>query len=108
MNLEAALPRFAHQFEKTDEVRLPGPVRPYEDVERTEFDLGFPNRLPPSEPQADQLCHVKCSFDRCPRTRGGEIETVLKASPFTFLVRSQLPALDRVKGGRGRLRCSFF
>ena len=45
-----------HQLEKADEVRLPGPVRPDADVERTEFDLRVTDRLPPGESQAGKLC----------------------------------------------------
>src|SRR5260370_39914057 len=60
--LEPALPHLVHQLEKADEIGLPGPVRPDEDVERAEFDLRVPDRFPPRESQAGQLCHFTSSF----------------------------------------------
>src|SRR5438132_9139165 len=69
MDLKPATHHLIHQLEKADEVRLPGPVRPDEDVERTEFDLRVPDRLPPRESQAGQLCHFMSSFWRAHRTR---------------------------------------
>ena len=62
--LESTHHHLSHQLEKTDEIRLPGPVRPDEDVERTEFDLRVPDRFPPRQSQAGQLCHFTSSFCR--------------------------------------------
>ncbi|HEY7428177.1 MAG TPA: hypothetical protein VH682_28345 [Gemmataceae bacterium] len=64
LDLESALPRFVHQFEKADEVGLPGPIRPNEDVERTKIDRRIPDRFPPSESQAGQLGHFTPSLRR--------------------------------------------
>src|SRR5260370_41273793 len=65
--LEPALPHLVHQLEKADEIGLPGPVRPDEDVERAEFDHRVPDRFPPRESQAGQLCHFTSSLFRCHR-----------------------------------------
>ena len=55
-------PPLVHHLEKADEIRFPGPVHSDEDVERAEFDLRVPDRLPPGESQVGKLCHFTFPF----------------------------------------------
>src|SRR5437016_170034 len=54
--------------ERIRAMSLEAGLSPDEDVERTELDLRVPDRLPPRESQAGQLCHFTSSFWWDPQT----------------------------------------
>src|SRR5262249_39677251 len=69
INLKTAGGHLVCHLEKADEVRLPGPVCPDEDVERTQVDSCVADRFPPGKSKAGQLSHVTVSlFSRWPRS----------------------------------------